>query len=121
MNSIYVTDVVNVTRTTSYTSLNKEMNSKNGIVSVYAFLLGLSIVPVVLLLQNGLLSAYTHGDNVNTLQLFAVYVVVANILVRIINRGAVYKVSVSQSAVTLFSTAFMFGASNINQRILSVL
>lgn len=70
------------------------MNSKHGVVSVYAFLLGFSVVPVLFFLQNGPLSAFVHDNNVNVPQLFVIYTVVVNILVRIVNRDVVYKICV---------------------------
>lgn len=68
------------------------MISKNGIVSIYGFLLGLSIL-LVSLLQSRNLSAYIHDNNVNEFHLFMAYAAIANVLVRIINRGVTYKVS----------------------------
>lgn len=68
------------------------MISKNGMVSIYGFLLGLSML-LVSLLQNGDLSAYIHDNNVNEFHLFIAYAAIANVLVRIINRGVTYKVS----------------------------
>lgn len=68
------------------------MISKNGIMSIYSFLLGLCIL-LVTLLQNNTLSAYMHDNNVNEFYLFIAYAIIANVLVRIINRGVAYKVS----------------------------
>lgn len=68
------------------------MISKNGLISVYGWLLGLSVLFVLLLLPNSRLSAY--GKDVNTFQLFFIYATIANVLVRIVNRGIVYKVCI---------------------------
>jgi len=73
------------------------MNSKNGIVSVYTFLLGLSVIPVLFSMQNSPLLAFKHGDIVNVSQLFVVYATITNVLVRIVSRGVVYKVRVMLS------------------------
>lgn len=71
------------------------MISKNGIVSVYGFLLGLSILFVWLLLRNSdLLDTYVDPAVVNPLHLFIVYAAIANVLVRVVNRGTTYKVSI---------------------------
>lgn len=69
------------------------MISKNGIVSVYGFLLGLSVLFVWLLLQNNvLLGNYVDRTVVNPLHLFIVYTAISNVLVRVVNRGITYKV-----------------------------
>lgn len=70
------------------------MISKNGIVSVYGFLLGLSILFVWLLLQHGVvLTTYVDSHGLNLLHLFVVYAAITNVLVRLVNRGTTYKVS----------------------------
>ncbi|XP_001951240.1 protein-S-isoprenylcysteine O-methyltransferase [Acyrthosiphon pisum] len=69
------------------------MISKNGIVSVYGFLLGLSNLFVWLLLGNSdLLDTYVDPAVVNPLHLFIVYAAIANVLVCVVNRGTTYKV-----------------------------
>lgn len=84
---------VSKSRVTRRTTASK-MISKNGIVSVYGFLLGLSMLFVLLLLRSNLwpVSDYVNGRDVNSLHLFVVYAAIANVLVLIINRGIVYKV-----------------------------
>lgn len=69
------------------------MISKNGIVSVYGFLLGLSVLVIFFLLRSGVLQIYENINNVSVVHLFVVYAIIANILVRIINRSTIYKVS----------------------------
>lgn len=82
------------------------MISKNGIVSVYGFLLGLSVLFVWLLLQNNVfLGTYVDRTVVNPLHLFIVYTAISNVLVRVVNRGITYKVSVAITVwITLFPT-----------------
>lgn len=88
---------VNESRMTRRNSVAK-MISKNGIVSVYGFLLGLSMLFALLLLRSDLWppSDYVNGRDVNTLHLFVVYAAITHVLVRIINRGIIYKVNVRQ-------------------------
>jgi len=69
------------------------MISKNGVVSVYGFLLGLSVLFVWLLIQNSvLLDIYADLTIVNPLHLFIVYAAISNVLVCVVNRGITYKV-----------------------------
>ncbi|VVC45667.1 Hypothetical protein CINCED_3A015029 [Cinara cedri] len=66
------------------------MISKNGLVSVYGLLLGIFVLFIILLLPNTILSAYS--TNVNTFHVFFFYAIISNVLVRIFNRGVVYKI-----------------------------
>lgn len=76
------------------------MISKNGIVSVYGFLLGLSISIIFFILQCGLLPVYKDNKDVNVVHLFIGYAVLTNILVRIAYRSIMYKVSISINSCT---------------------
>lgn len=73
-----------------------KMISKNGIISVYGFLLGLSVLFALHLVRSDSwpVSNYLNGHDVNPMHLFVLYAVIANVLVRIINRGIGYKVKV---------------------------
>lgn len=70
------------------------MISKNGIVSVYGFLFGLSILFVFFILQSGLLPIYKDNNDVNVVHLFIAYAAITNIIVRIAYRNIIYKVNV---------------------------
>lgn len=76
------------------------MIAKNGIVSVYGFLLGLSISFIFFILQSGLLPVYKDNNDVNVVHLFIGYAVLTNILVLIAYRSIMYKVSISINSCT---------------------
>lgn len=67
------------------------MISKYGIVSVYGYVLGLLILPALLLLENDPFVRYV--DNVNGVQLFVFYSIIASVLVRIFYGGVAFTVS----------------------------